>query len=246
MFERHFFLEHDPTHLLLPYSTLWRRTAREGLLCGLRRFLRQSFHGIYPTLPVLYLEVWPVLMPLGELVFAALLCIPLLPTQPNENTAFRSTLACLGIVLAGVSGYFLWVENYPRLRWMSVAYVISASCWLSLATLDADSLRNGNSICENGFELTASNGKYVILDVGNRHKLTCMPGPFIWLTFADFINVCICAAVAYAWWTYATASLKGPAETPLNDPFLAAHTPGDSRPKYEHAPTEPTLQREMA
>lgn len=185
-------------------------------------------------------------MPLGESLFAASLCIPLLPTQPPENTAFRGTLACLGIVLSGVSGYLIWVEKFVWLRWMSIAYAVSATCWLSLATLDADSLRNGDSLCENNFKLSTSTDSHNLISFDDHRKLSCKPDPFIWLTVADYATVCAFAAVAYAWWTYATASLKGPAEPQLNDPFLTGATSGGSSSPYEKATSEPALYGEMA
>lgn len=144
---------------------------------------------------------------------------------PPENTIFRSILAILGLLLSGLSAYLVHVNECLWLRRSSLLYALFATCWLSLATLDADSLRSGDSLCRNKFKVKGTGGDSYRLLVVSGSDLSCEPGPFVWLTIADFATVLVFAAASYAWWTFATASLQGPTTSSLQDPFLATVGP---------------------
>ena len=138
---------------------------------------------------------------------------------PTENTVFRGVLAVLGIGLVVVGWYNYYKEHLTRLWYLSYFFALAAAFWLSVATLDADSLRRGNALCEDKFKVSAAGQKYNILS--SSAPLECQPGPFIWLVLLDFTAVVIFAGASYVWHRFSQDTTSKHLNA-LSDPFLTA------------------------
>lgn len=156
---------------------------------------------------------------------------------PDENTALRACLSILGVIVALSAGYMIQKDMLVWLGRLAYVFGLLAACWLSMATLDADSLKSGDEFCHKKFEGQLDN-------TGNPE---CEPGPYVWLTVADFLCVFVFAGSAYAWFVYAAAPPKAMQAQGLVDPFLAATMDEAAQEsQYNYAPTDPILHETNA
>jgi hypothetical protein len=107
---------------------------------------------------------------------------------------------------------------------VAVLHGLAAACWLSIATLDANSTRVGANVCSNGFKVDVQGETYRVIDGLRENDLNCLQAPYSALTFADFVCLLLFATASCVWFVYSAASTEArpPTRLALEDPFLAS------------------------
>lgn len=160
---------------------------------------------------------------------------------PDENTALRASLSIVGVLIALGAGYMIHKDMMVWLGYLSYAFALMAALWLSIATLDADSVKSGDEFCQADFKV---DGQSYLSYSGSAE---CEPGPYVWVTVCDFLCVFVFAGAAYAWRVYAAAPPKALQAQGLNDPFLAATMEeATQEAQYNFAPTDPMMHETVA
>ena len=109
-------------------------------------------------------------------------------------------------------------------------------------TLLLPRLRTGNDLCQSGFKVESDGDFYHLLTGFNKKELSCLPSPYVWLTFSDFFCVGLFTSAWYLWYKYSdedAASKKSSSPNgALSDPFLASIGGYDSGLANTDSPNE--------
>jgi len=170
---------------------------------------------------------------------------------PTENLVFRGGLGVVCILGTLSAMFFVYKGTHAKkLKYASLLFAVCAACWLSVGTLDADSLRSGNALCRADFDVGNAGS---LLE--NADKLSCAPWHFAWMVVLDFFAVAVFGLASFVWlrFTRESSTAKHSQLSGLQDPFLASQgheedgreTTNYNSPNYAYEPVVTPMQQEM-
>mmetsp|Transcript_8120 Transcript_8120/g.26649 ORF Transcript_8120/g.26649 Transcript_8120/m.26649 type:complete len:271 (+) Transcript_8120:72-884(+) len=165
---------------------------------------------------------------------------------PQENTVMRGILAIAALGTCATASYAVYKGQLVKLWYVAFFAAFSSAFWLAVGVLDADGLRSGDSLCKGDFKVARTSGSdddFDLLpgtdddDKGTKKKIECLPGPFAWLAFFDFLAVIAFAGAGFVWHRFSKEpDKKHTPFTALSDPFLSA-TQGPPDGGFDHSYT---------